>query len=69
MFSQVSLNAWFWSTVFHTRDTYLTEVRVVSLEPPKAVVLSTTVFSYQKIHLVLVFFDDFLVDVDLLHTQ
>ncbi|XP_016115340.1 post-GPI attachment to proteins factor 3-like, partial [Sinocyclocheilus grahami] len=22
---QVSLNAWFWSTVFHTRDTYLTE--------------------------------------------
>ncbi|XP_029102895.1 post-GPI attachment to proteins factor 3 isoform X2 [Scleropages formosus] len=23
--SQVSLNAWFWSTVFHTRDTYLTE--------------------------------------------
>lgn len=24
---QVSLNAWFWSTVFHTRDTYLTEVR------------------------------------------
>ncbi|KAM8837879.1 post-GPI attachment to proteins factor 3 isoform 3-T3 [Spinachia spinachia] len=25
-FSLVSLNAWFWSTVFHTRDTYLTEV-------------------------------------------
>uniref|UniRef100_A0A674PMA0 Post-GPI attachment to proteins factor 3 n=2 Tax=Takifugu rubripes TaxID=31033 RepID=A0A674PMA0_TAKRU len=24
-FSLVSLNAWFWSTVFHTRDTYLTE--------------------------------------------
>lgn len=24
---QVSLNAWFWSTVFHTRDTDLTEVR------------------------------------------
>lgn len=23
---QVSLNAWFWSTVFHTRDTELTEV-------------------------------------------
>lgn len=23
---QVSLNAWFWSTVFHTRDTDLTEV-------------------------------------------
>lgn len=23
---QVSLNAWFWSTVFHTRDTFLTEV-------------------------------------------
>lgn len=23
---QISLNAWFWSTVFHTRDTYLTEV-------------------------------------------
>ncbi|XP_071389891.1 post-GPI attachment to proteins factor 3 isoform X3 [Centroberyx affinis] len=22
---KVSLNAWFWSTVFHTRDTYLTE--------------------------------------------
>lgn len=28
-FLQVSLNAWFWSTVFHTRDTYLTEVMVV----------------------------------------
>ncbi|KPP60882.1 post-GPI attachment to proteins factor 3-like [Scleropages formosus] len=27
-FSLVSLNAWFWSTVFHTRDTYLTEVNV-----------------------------------------
>lgn len=26
MCSQVSLNAWFWSTVFHTRDTFLTEV-------------------------------------------
>uniref|UniRef100_A0A3B4AL36 Post-GPI attachment to proteins factor 3 n=1 Tax=Periophthalmus magnuspinnatus TaxID=409849 RepID=A0A3B4AL36_9GOBI len=25
-FSLVSLNAWFWSTIFHTRDTYLTEV-------------------------------------------
>ncbi|KAF6732044.1 Post-GPI attachment to proteins factor 3 [Oryzias melastigma] len=24
-FSLISLNAWFWSTVFHTRDTYLTE--------------------------------------------
>lgn len=24
---KVSLNAWFWSTVFHTRDTYLTEVK------------------------------------------
>ncbi|MBN3271574.1 PGAP3 factor, partial [Polyodon spathula] len=24
-FSMVSLNAWFWSMVFHTRDTYLTE--------------------------------------------
>ncbi|XP_049614466.1 post-GPI attachment to proteins factor 3 [Syngnathus scovelli] len=24
-FSLVSLNAWFWSTVFHTRDTFLTE--------------------------------------------
>ncbi|NWI40872.1 PGAP3 factor, partial [Picathartes gymnocephalus] len=24
-FSQVSLNAWFWSTIFHTRDTALTE--------------------------------------------
>uniref|UniRef100_A0A3P8T0P6 Post-GPI attachment to proteins factor 3 n=1 Tax=Amphiprion percula TaxID=161767 RepID=A0A3P8T0P6_AMPPE len=24
-FSLVSLNAWLWSTVFHTRDTYLTE--------------------------------------------
>lgn len=24
-FSLVSLNAWFWSTVFHSRDTYLTE--------------------------------------------
>lgn len=23
---QVSLNAWFWSTVFHTKDTDLTEV-------------------------------------------
>lgn len=23
---EVSLNGWFWSTVFHTRDTYLTEV-------------------------------------------
>lgn len=26
---QVSLNAWFWSTVFHTRDTDLTEVRAL----------------------------------------
>ncbi|XP_039599362.1 post-GPI attachment to proteins factor 3 [Polypterus senegalus] len=24
-FSMVSLNAWFWSTVFHTRDTFVTE--------------------------------------------
>ena len=29
---QVSLNAWFWSTVFHTRDTDLTEVS--ALPPP-----------------------------------
>lgn len=38
---QVSLNAWFWSTVFHTRDTYLTEVRafkpLVTYYPKKKV--------------------------------
>lgn len=28
---KVSLNAWFWSTVFHTRDTYLTEVKPTSV--------------------------------------
>ena len=28
---QVSLNAWFWSTVFHTRDTDLTEVSALPL--------------------------------------
>ena len=27
---QVSLNAWFWSTVFHTKDTDLTEVSTPS---------------------------------------
>lgn len=26
LFLEISLNGWFWSTVFHTRDTYLTEV-------------------------------------------
>lgn len=41
VFLQVSLNAWFWSTVFHTRDTYLTEVMLADVTTKRIIGLSS----------------------------